>query len=228
MIKHIVMILLTVWGLGASAFEDEKGSKKEIHKNFRENVSDMNAILKRGEYNKVAKYESDVSSIIRQIELLDIPEKNKEELQNDINSYVTLVNNIRTKLQEKAPKLHDHHLTIINGLNNFNKKISSIGLSELSENWQELSTIKNRFVKKPSQQLEKEFDEKWSVVVITITELYLDDEMEEPLFTYLNNYKAYFKEMNSAYSSAQYSNVNKVKPLSYKIKSQLELLVPYS
>ncbi|KIM06558.1 MAG: hypothetical protein KU29_08470 [Sulfurovum sp. FS06-10] len=170
MIKHIVMILLTVWGLGASAFEDEKESKKEIHKNFRENVSDMNAILKRGEYNKVAKYESDVSSIIRQIELLDIPEKNKEELQNDINSYVTLVNNIRTKLQEKAPKLHDHHLTIINGLNNFNKKISSIGLSELSENWQELSTIKNRFVKKPSQQLEKEFDEKWSVVVITITE----------------------------------------------------------
>ena len=61
---------------------------------------------------------------------------------------------------------------------------------------------------------------------MTITELYLDDEMEQPLFEYLDAYKAYFKEISGAYRSVGYAEVGKLKPLTYKIKMQFEMMLP--
>lgn len=226
--KYILILIFIFWDLHASLYHSDNVQTKDIREAFRENVSDANAILKRGEYAKIAKYKTDIESIIGQIKTLGIANENKEELQKDIALYTALINDISIHLQKKAPELEKNHLHILRKLDAFNKRISMIGFSELSENWRQLSNIKNSFIKQPRLKLEKEFDAKWSAVVITITELYLDEEIEQPVLDYLNDYKTYFKEISSAYSSAQYSNLNKVKPLSYKIKAQLELLVPYN
>jgi hypothetical protein len=102
--------------------------------------------------------------------------------------------------------------------------MSSIGLYALISRWRELSAIKNSFVKKPNPALEKKFDNIHNEIVVTITELYLDDEAESFLLGYLDNYKLYFKEITVAYAKANYDKINELKPLSYKIKAELELL----
>ncbi|MBU1658198.1 hypothetical protein KKG72_03995 [bacterium] len=232
--KLLISILLTLLHLNAGIFSSDDASLnktnqkyKQIHNSFRQNVSDANAIIKRGEYEKIDSYTSEITSIIEQIKYLDIPRENKLKLQEDMIAYSNLINQITQTLKNKAPNLKMNYGNTLEGLQKFNKKIASIGLSELTTQWIELSRIKNHFVKKPNAKLEKEFDNKWNAVVVTITELYLDEEIENPLFNYLNSYKSYFKEISLSYKDVEYSNINKIKPLSYKIKAQLELLVPY-
>lgn len=231
--RYLFMLFITLLSLHANAFyannpQKEAGEKTKIRKAFRESVSDANAILKRGEYNKILKYKSDILSIIEQLNLLNIPEENKQEIHDDMVLYSELINDISAKLQEKAPMLQERDQTVIEGLDGFNKKISAIGLSELSQNWYKLSSIKNNFIKNPSTKLEQEFTARLSVITTIITELYLDEEQEEALFWYLKEYKNYFQDLSSAYSMAEYKNLKKVKPLSYKIKAQLELFAPYN
>ena len=81
-------------------------------------------------------------------------------------------------------------------------------------------------MKQPDARLVKAFDKEWTNITVTITELYLDEEMEKPLFDYLDAYKAYFNELNSAYSGVGYAEVGKLKPLTYKIKMQFQMLLP--
>jgi len=232
--KLLMMTLLLIYTLHAGIFSsDDKQDKqvdaqnKEIQDKFRQNVSDANAIIKRGEYKKINQYASNSTLIIEHIEELDISLDEKQKLIKDIKTYSQLINDISIKLQKKSPKLNTHYTETISKLEFFNSKLSSIGLSQLLSNWRDLSRIKNRFVKKPSESLEKEFDDKWSAIVVTITELYLDDDMQEPLLDYLESYKAYFKEIKAAYASVSYKNIKRLKPLSYSIKAQLELLIPY-
>jgi hypothetical protein len=217
-------------GLFSSNDDDLRQLQKnneKIHQQFRQNVNDANAIIKRGEYSIMNEHKSNILNIITRIDTLSIPKEDKKTLQNDMTHYAVLVDDISVKLQSNAPKLNQHYSALIANLKSFNSKLASIGLSELLNDWHEISRIKNRYVKKPSKKHEKEFSNKWTSMVITITELYLDEEDEEALFAYLENYKAYFQEISAAYSSVGYANINKLKPLTYKIKAQLELSVPY-
>ncbi|MBU0720030.1 hypothetical protein KJ877_01670 [bacterium] len=230
--KIIILSVILITGLYASIFgantqEAKNDTNKEIHDVFRQNVSDANAIIKRGDYAKITRYKEESLTIMAQIEHLDIPDEHKLELKKDLSKYSQLINKISSKLQTQAPKLNQHYTDVVGNIATFNKKLSSIGLSELLSSWYNLSKAKNRYVKKPSKKLEKEFDKQWTSVITTISELYLDEEMEEPLFEFLHNYKAYFKEITIAYNSVTYSDIRELKPLSYKIKAQLELLVPY-
>jgi hypothetical protein len=231
--KSFITLLLAIITLHAGVFDSEKSSRearlanKAIYDSFRQNVSDANSIVKRGEYEKVNRYESDITRIINRVSSLSLPAPEKEALHQDLTQYAQLVNTISIKLQKNAPKLNDHYTEVLSGLGAFNKKMSSIGLRELLDDWRQLSKIKNRFVKKPSPELVKAFEQKWTSVTVMITELYLDEEMEEPLFAYLEQYKAYFAELSKAYRQVGYAEVAKLKPLSYKIKMQLELAIPY-
>jgi hypothetical protein len=77
-------------------------------------------------------------------------------------------------------------------------------------------------MRKPNAKLAKEFNQKFELVKMIIIELYLDEELEDPLLSYLDNYKKYFQGVNQAYKNVEYKNVQNIKLLSYKIKSILE------
>lgn len=222
--RLLIAVLLVISSLQAGMFTNNNDTRNHIRKDFHQNVSDANSIIKRGEYEKISAYKTNILSIAQQVDSLDISDDDKLQLQKDLHTYSDLVNTIAQNLEKKAPQLNLHYNETIRGLKRFNKKIASIGLYELTSQWMELSSIKNRFVKKPNRQLEKKFDNTWNAIIVTITELYLDDDMEEPLLTYLDNYKAYFKEISQAYKSVSYNNIKKLKPLSYKIKAKFELL----
>ncbi len=232
--KIFLLTLLSILQLSANFFgyyTDDKAhtnsNSRIIHKQYHDNVNSANDIIKRGEYKKINQYKSSVSDIISQINALDIESKSKKKLQDDIVSYSKLIDTISTKLEKKAPNMSEHYQKVIEGLQHFNSKLSSIGLSELLTQWRELSRLKNHFVRNPNSSYRKKFDAKWTGIIITITELYLDEDDEKELFDYLKNYKLYFHEINEAYLSVGYKNLNKLKPLTYKIKAQLELLIPY-
>ncbi|DAB30478.1 MAG TPA: hypothetical protein CFH84_03800 [Sulfurimonas sp. UBA12504] len=227
------MLFVSLLNLHATTFyndaiQNKQEQKIEISKAFRESVNDANDIVKRGEYYKILKYKSDTLSIIEQLKLLNISQENRQTIHDDIVLYFELINNISSKLQEKAPKLQEHHKTVIESSHNIDKRIAAIGLSELSQNWYEINNIKNNFIRNPNEKLEEAFHTRLTAMTTIITELYLNEEQEKPLFQYLNGYENYFKELSAAYSSAEYKNLKKIKPLSYKIKAQLEFLAPYN
>lgn len=227
MFKGLIFILLigaelyaSMWGKG-----DAKRHKENIQKIFKDNVVDANSIIRKGDYEKLVEYKREIAELEKELEKVEIEQEQRRELKADIAEYAALVEQIALHFQNKAPGLHETYNTSLSKLDFFNKKIASIGLWQLLNDWQELSRIKNRFVKEPHQSLEKDFDEKLVAITTTITELYLDEEVEGPLLAYLENYKQYFKELKRVYSSVGYANIHRFKPLSYKIKTQLNLHV---
>ncbi|MDK9693745.1 MAG: hypothetical protein OEL19_05825 [Sulfurimonas sp.] len=222
--KVLLSILALSLLLNASVFsQNEKGNSILIEE-FRQNVNDTNSIIWRGEYDKIPSYKASISSITRKIQALEIEQNKKQELAVHLQNYEAIVDAIAINLKKEAPRLKTHYDYTIDNLDAFNKKISSVGLYILSSRWRDLSGIKNNFVKKPTPELEKKFDTMLNEVIVTITELYLDDKTESFLLGYLENYKLYFKEITVAYSKANFDKINELKPLSYKIKAELELL----
>jgi hypothetical protein len=203
-------------------------SQPQIHEQFRKNVNDANAIVKRGEYRRIGAHERELNRIIGSVSDLKLSESQGNAIRTNLRQYAVLVNRIGGTLQKNAPELNRHYTDILSGLPEFNRRLASIGLSELLTEWRDLSRIKNRFVKAPSRQLAEAFRQKLASVSVIITELYLDEELEAPLFTYLERYKAYFSELDAAYRSVGYASVARLKPLSYEIKMQLMLSVPRS
>ncbi|MDQ1244236.1 MAG: hypothetical protein QG565_576 [Campylobacterota bacterium] len=222
--KTLLSILAFSVLLSASMFTQEENAKGNLIEEFRQSVSDTNSIIWRGEYDKISSHKSNISSIMKKVQNIEMPQEKKQELETNLQTYAAIVDTISKNLQTDAPGLKSHYNNTIANLDPFNKKISSIGLYALSSRWRDLSSIKNNFVKNPNSALEKKFDNIWNEVVVTITELYLDDEAETFLLNYLENYKLYFKEITVAYSKTNYDKINKLRPLSYKIKAELEVL----
>lgn len=222
--KILLSILTLSLLLNASMLAKEENKRGVLIEEFRQNVNDTNSIIWRGEYDKMPSYKASVSSITKKIQDLKIAQEKKQELITNLQNYAAIVDTIAINLQKEAPQLKSHYENSIANLDAFNKKISSVGLYTLSSRWIELSGIKNSFVKKPKPELEKKFDNVLSEIIVTITELYLDDETESFLLGYLENYKLYFREITVAYSKANFEKINELKPLSYKIKAELELL----
>jgi hypothetical protein len=230
--KIISFLFLTVWALNAGVLDyldrDSAGehAKKQqsVKELFREHVRNANGAIKRGEYEGMAPFSDGIGTLQKKLKQIDDPALQVDALSKDIELYSQLVTAVTKELQLNAPKLNEHYNGIVGGVDTFNKKLASIGLRELLRSWKDLTRIKHRFVKKPDAKLAKAFEKAWNNVSITITELYLDEEMEEPLLNFLERYRLQFSELNEAYRKVGYANVAKIKPLAYKIKMQLELL----
>jgi hypothetical protein len=230
--KIISFLLLSIWALHAGVLDylDSDRTNRHVEKQqsvkelFRQHERNANGAIKRGEYEGMAAFSAGIGTLQKKLRQINDPAVPVEALSKDIELYSQLVTAVTKELKQNAPKLNEHYNGIVGGVDTFNKKLASIGLRELLRSWRDLTRIKHRFVKKPSAKLAKAFDKAWDNVSITITELYLDEEMEEPLLDFLQRYKLQFAELNDAYEKVGYANVAKIKPLAYKIKMQLELL----
>ncbi len=230
--KWLVLLVFSALSLQAGFFgsdsdeHHEQVQKLDLVRQFRENAADANAIVKRGEYTLIEKQERELKRIQQEVQTVNISDDARQKLLSDLKTYGQMVQHIGGKLKQSAPKLNQQYNYIIGGVTSFNKRLGSIGLSQLLHEWRELSYTKDRFVKDPDGKLVKTFDHKWTNVNVLITELYLDDFMETPLLDYLKAYKAYFKDLDDAYRNVGYAEVQKLKPLTYKIKLQLQMLAP--
>jgi hypothetical protein len=225
--KIAVVTMLLMITLSASMFKEyPKTEVLNIKNKFVENVSDANAVIKRGNFERYSKYENGIQNTIKHVDKLDISQEEKVVLKNDLKKYAEIINKLYKKLHSEAPEFHKHYKSSVNGLKKFNEKLSSIGYRPLLNLWYELSKTKSKFIRRPSQKLQKEFYKNYKLMLISISELYLDEEIEEPLFSYLENYKTHFDELSMGYESIGYKDVKSIKPLSYKIKAKMEFISP--
>jgi len=223
----IALILLSLsLMLSANYFSDDTSNTTKQHKKvletFRTTSSDGNALLKKGDFEKYKLYKSNITTLIHTIDTLDLSPQEKKSLQKNMHQYSKIIDSVYKHMKNKTPMIHKEYSKSLDGLVAFNDGINSTGYGPLLKEWHKLAKIKRRYIKKPSYQLSKKFDEKWDAVVFVLTDLCLDEEYEDPLLAYLDVYKKYFKDLNHVYKTVHYENIKNIKPLSYAIKSQLE------
>jgi len=223
----ILIVLMLHAGLFDSAVERrvEPSLQQQLQEQFRQSVNDANAIVKRGEYDRLARYESEMAQITVELTRTALTAAQRGSLERDLKRHAALVGSIGSAMRQEAPRLKEHREEVLGGLSAFNRRLGSIGLAALLEEWRILSQTKNQFVKKPSRTLAESFAQHWTSVSVMITELYLDEELEAPLLEYLERYRAYFTELRRSYEKVGYEDVAALKGLGYRIKMQLQLVV---
>ncbi len=233
--KSVSILLLFILHLHASMFgysfsdnTNENVGHKTIYEVFSASTSDINSIIKHGDYAKHTSFNNNIISVEKRVEDAEMSTKERKKLQDNIKKYRVICQSCIKAMETNAPQLDKHYKTLINSLNDFDRGINSTGFTPLIKEWHKLSHIKKQYIKEPSNKLEKEFEETLNLVVLTVSELYLDEELEEPLLSYLKNYQAYFNDLSRSYKSVKYENINHIKPLSYQIKSQIKLSIPYN
>lgn len=106
----------------------------------------------------------------------------------------------------------------------FLHSLDQIGLYELKTTYQRLSKKRLDYMKEPSLEAESEYRELAETMKQTVVELYLDGNIEEPLFAYMDNHKRYFETIASFYTKAGVERVHRLRENSYAIKTELQML----
>jgi len=196
----------------------------DYRKSFQNSTHYMNAITKRGDIDQIILFKSTVDTLEEALKKLHDKDVDTLSIIEDINRYEKTVLELSALIKNQTPLLQQKYQTSKTSLAFFNKKLNSIGLHELSTAWMELSKIKHDYMRSPNCYYEQAFNEKWMYITVLITELYLDDEMEAPLFDYLEVYKNYFDDIVLVYNEEGQERVAMLKVLSYDIKLKLEML----
>jgi len=220
--KSMLIILLSL-NLYAGLFTPNSETATTMIDNFREVSRNANAIVKKGEHQKYATYKSQTKYIANRINSLNLSTKNTKDLKMNLLQYSKIIDSVYNNIDKSAPNINKNYAKSLNGLVSFNKSVESTGYAPLLREWYKLTKLKHKFLKKPSSNLEKKFYETWKSVEIVLIDLCVDEE--EELLAYLEVYKNYFKDLSLVYSQVEYSNIQKIKPLSYAIKSKLEFAI---
>lgn len=102
--------------------------------------------------------------------------------------------------------------------------INQIGLYELQTAYKKMDKIRLDYLKEPTDDLEIQYRIQNEKVHEMIRELYLDANIEEPLFAYINNHRGYFETVATNYKKAGLERVLRLRENSYAIKTELQML----
>lgn len=119
-------------------------------------------------------------------------------------------------------KTLDHKESL--GEEKFLLSIDQIGLFELKSAYKKMDKIRLDYLKEPSEALESEYYVQNENVQGMVRELYLDSDIEKPLFDYIDNHKGYFETVASCYKQAGLERVHRLRMNSYAIKTDLQML----
>lgn len=123
-----------------------------------------------------------------------------------------------------SEKLHIYSMSEQTQEKAFQVSLEQIGLYELKTTFSNLKKARVEYIKEPSVQTHAKYEELTKNMTQMISELYLDENIEKPLMTYIENNAHYFKTVVSIYTTAGIESINRLHANSYTIKAQLELL----
>lgn len=221
--KNLFLIIYLSLTLHAGLFTSDETIQSDMIKNFEKISHNANAIVKRGNYKKYPQYKMQTKVIYNQVNSLSLNKNSKINLKKTLNSYSKIVDSVYNNIKDVAPNIDKNYAESLNGLTKFNNAVIYTGYRPLINEWNELTKIKHKFIRKPNSKLEKQFFDKLNSVEMVLLDLCVDEE--EELLAYLIIYKNYFKDLSSVYKNVQYSNIRKFKPLSYLIKSKLQFVI---
>lgn len=123
-----------------------------------------------------------------------------------------------------SQKLHAYSQFEQNQEKAFQVSMNQIGLYDLKTTYKNLTKARLEYIKEPSSKNQTKYEELSKNMTQMINELYLDEDIEEPLLNYIANHTHYFETVVSIYTTTGLASINRLHTNSYTIKAQLELL----
>ena len=137
-------------------------------------------------------------------------------LKEIVNDTINCMQTARSSISEQVQKTKKE-------TRHFEKKIKSIGLAELNNSLHAMQKNNHQFFREPSKAKFQEYIEELSRSKRIITELYLEDEDEEYLFSYLDQHLEASTALYDVYSRVGLERIREIKPLTYAIKEHIQL-----
>lgn len=123
-----------------------------------------------------------------------------------------------------SQKLHTYSKFEQNQEKAFQLSLDQIGLHDLKTTYKNLDKSRAAYIKEPSLKTQVKYEELTKDMTKMIDELYLDESIEQPILSYIENRTHYFETVVSVYTTAGLESINRLHTNSYTIKAQLELL----
>ena len=121
-------------------------------------------------------------------------------------------------------EIHTTHQFESSNKRKFLASLDQIGLYELKDSFEKLEKSRLEYLKNPKVPAGNKYIKHFKEVRTIIAELYLDDAIESPLFTYLDNHMLYFKTVAHMYQEIGEERIIRLRFNGYAIQTQLELL----
>jgi len=106
----------------------------------------------------------------------------------------------------------------------FYDSVEQIGLYELKSSVQTLDKLYKNFLKNPTEDEQLKYEAESERIKTIIAELYLDEAIEKPLITYIQNHRNYFEAITTAYRDIGYERIKRIRSNGYAIRTELQLL----
>lgn len=198
-------------------------SSVKIHtldKGIDNNLGLIRRITKEADMNQVKLYQDNAAYLLEQIKTDRSYDKNFVDNYAMLNSIINdTIHYMQTDRSDIAMQL----LTIKKETLRFEKKIKSIGLAELNSSLHAMQKNNHQFLREPSQAKFQQYTQNLNRAKEIITELYLEDEDEGYLFTYLDHHLKASTALYNVYSRVGLERMREIKPLSYAIKEHIQL-----
>lgn len=233
-----LLLLLPVGLIAASGFflfttpsitENSKEEKVELSTKSPEQLFSMSqdalsTLLRHGDQEAVSVLDASVVQLKEKLPQYKRQGLNITKVEELVEGYKRDTLALSKAIQPRLAKIKEYDQYEEKSEEKFLVAIEQIGLYELKTDYQKLIRIRQNYLKEPSTQLEDQYHEKLSTLIQTIQELYLDSNIEDPLYAYLNNHKNYFETMVVCYQEAGLERVIRLRNNTYAIKTELQLL----
>lgn len=194
--------------------------QNSLYFKINETFSLVRRISKEGDISQIRSFKAESLQLISEIERKSLFSK---EFVQDYTRLISIINDTAQSIHEHDDVLYTHLLKTKDRMQNFEKKIKSIGLSELNKSWRLTQKLFHDFHRDPREEKFQTYLKQYQEMKTIITELYLDDDKEAYLFSYLEEHHKAFNALYAVYNDVGFHRIHDLKPLMYGIKAQMEL-----
>lgn len=202
--------------------EQKNVSEKEfvnISDRIHQNLSLMRSITKEADIRNINEFQLDSASLLQEINGLSAI---SDAFKQDYSKLYTIVNQTAFIIQKKYPDLFQKRIRVKEQTAAFDKKLKSIGLSELKTSWHEMQKLYHQFMREPNAEVFKNYRLKRDQTKLMITELYLNDPDEAQLFSFLDQHNEVLNTFSLVYNDVGLAEIRELKPLMYGLKEKLQ------
>ena len=230
--KTFFIVLILISSALAAIFMNIESPQEKIQKNVSEkesstlqarinqNLSLMRRITKEADIKQSYLFKLNSDFLMQALEGKPFLSK---EFIGEYEELNNIVNQTAQSIQTNTPHLYQDIHIMEAHIEKFDKKIKSIGLSELKINWYAMQKSYRQFLREPNVHELKNYQSKLIQTKKIITELYLDDEDETYLFEFLARHNDVFTSFDIVYKDVGLQRIHKLKPLMYALKEEMQL-----
>lgn len=198
---------------------DVSQTRFSLKDKFNDNFSIIKYITKDAEIQKASKFEFDSFNLIQKVkENSQIP----QDFIQDYDELTSIINKTSRSIKTKKPTLSREIVEMDESLETYNNKIKSIGLIELSQNWRDMQKLYKKILRQPYESDFREYELKNAQAKQIITELYLEDNEERYLFSFIEKHKSVLSGFEQVYTDVGLKNIRDIKPLVYTLKEHMQ------